>query len=65
MQNVDVNDINGEFDNSTKESEISHLDGAAENQEIADDTPLLNNNFNSRKTEGFVDDNNDEGSNEI
>ena len=30
-----------------------------------DDTPLLNNNFSSHKTEGFVNDNNDEGSNEI
>ena len=65
MQRVDVNDTNGEFDNNTKESEISYLDEPAENQEIADDTPLLNNNFSSHKTEGFVNGNNDEGSNEI
>ena len=65
MQKVDVNDTNDEFDNNTKESEISHLDKPAESEEIVDDTPLLNNNFSSHETEGFADDNNYEGSNEI
>ena len=65
MQKVDVNDTNGEFDNNTKESEINHLDEPAENQEIVDDTPLLNNNLSSHETESFVDGNNDEGSTEI
>ena len=65
MQKVDVNDTNGEFDNNTKESEINHLDEQAENQKIVDDTLLLNNNFSSHETEGFVDDNNGEGSTEI
>ena len=63
MQKVDVNYTNGEFDNDTNESEIIHLDEPAGNQEIVDDTPLLNNNFCSHETEGFADENNDEGSN--
>lgn len=62
MQKVDVDDANGEFDNNTKECGISHLDEPAEDQETVDDTPLLNSNFSNDETEGFVNDNTDEGS---
>ena len=69
---VDFDDTNCELDNHTKESEISHSDEPAEDQEIVDDTPLLNSNFSAKitklecdhETEGSVDDNNDEGSND-
>ena len=61
---VDVDDTNGEFDNNTKESEISHLDEPPVDQETIDDTPLLNGNSSNHETEGSVDNNNDEGSND-
>ena len=61
---VDVDDTNGEFGNSIKESEINHLDEPAQDQETVYGTPLLNSNLSNHETEGFVDDNNDEGSND-
>ena len=58
LENLQVD--NSEFDNNTKESEISHWDEPAEDHETVDYIPLLNINFSNHKTESFVDES-DEG----